>query len=52
MLYTLQDVCITKEKKRGIMTQYLLKEEEKRGAEILLPFNDKKNFNIEPIKEK
>ncbi len=26
--------------------------EEKRGAEILLPFNDKKNFNIEPTKEK
>ena len=29
-----------------------LKEEEKREAEILLPFNDKKNFNIEPIKGK
>lgn len=42
MLCILQDVCITKEKE-VIMTQYLLKEE-KRGAEILLPFNDKKNF--------
>lgn len=30
-----------KGKKEVIMT---LKEEEKRGAEILLPFNDRKNF--------
>ncbi|EFJ88773.1 hypothetical protein HMPREF9347_05614 [Escherichia coli MS 124-1] len=41
MLCTLQDVCITKE--RGNNDTVLLKEE-KRGAEILLPFNDKKNF--------
>lgn len=43
MLCILQDVCITKEK-RGNNDTVLLKEEEKRGAEILLPFNDKKNF--------
>lgn len=34
------------------MTQYLLKEEEKRGAEIYSPLTTRRIFNIEPIKEK
>lgn len=35
--------CMHNKGKRGNNDTVLLKEE-KRGAEILLPFNDKKNF--------
>lgn len=36
--------CMHNKGKKEVNDTVLLKEEEKRGAEILLPFNDKKNF--------